>query len=127
MKKLFTTFCISLLVPTLTACIGNNTPTYDIAASGQWTDGTYTQSAEGHRGQFPVTGTIKGGKMTDIQVGTNEETPDRGGKAIKKLPQAMLDAQTYDVDGISGATQTSDGLKDAVARALAEASTDTTP
>ena len=55
----------------------------------------------------------------------NDETPDRGGKAIKKMPDAMIEAQSYDVDGISGATRTSDGIKDAVARALEDASKDT--
>lgn len=124
MKKLITTFCIALFVPTLSAC-GADEPSYQIAEAGSWTDGTYTQSGKGYRGNLPVTVTIEGGKMTDIEVGKNDETPDRGGQAIKKMPDAMIEAQSYDVDGISGATRTSDGIKDAVARALEDASKDT--
>lgn len=125
MKKLITTFCIALFMPILSAC-GADEPSYQIAAPGNWTDGTYTQSGKGYRGNLSVTVTIEGGKMTDIEIGKNEETPDRGGKAIEKMPKAMIEAQSHDVDGISGATRTSDGLKDAVARALEDASKDAT-
>lgn len=122
MKKLITTFCIVLILPIVSACGSNNEASYNIAQPGEWTDGTYTQSAKGYRGDFPVTVTIEEGKMTDITVGKNDETPDRGGKAIKEMPEAMIAAQTHEVDGISSATRTSDGLKDAVARVLEDAS-----
>lgn len=126
MKKSLTIFCIALLLPILSACGAQDTPSYNIAKSGNWIDGTYTQSAQGYRGNFPVTITINDGNLTNIKIGKNEETPDRGGKALKQMPQAMIDAQNYEVDGISGATRTSDGLKDAVARALETASKEAT-
>lgn len=47
---------------------------------------------------------------------------DKGGVVIEKLPGQMIDNQTYDVDAISGATVTSDALKEAVARCLEQAS-----
>ena len=50
------------------------------------------------------------------------ETPDIGGKAIAELPAEMIKGQTYEVDAISGATITSNGMKDAVARCLEQAS-----
>ncbi len=124
MKKLIASCCLVASVPFLAAC-GGGAPTYHIAEPGQWKDGTYTESAKGYRGDFAVTVTVKDGKMTAIDVGKHNETPDRGGKAIKTMPDAMIDAQSHEVDGISSATRTSDGLKDAVARALEKASEDT--
>lgn len=99
-----------------------NTNTYNISESGNWKDGTYTETAKGKKGNFEVSVTIKGGTISDISVGENQETPDKGGVVIDTLPGQMLEKQTYDVDAISGATVTSDALKDAVARCLEQAS-----
>ncbi|PWM61497.1 MAG: FMN-binding protein [Clostridia bacterium] len=99
-----------------------NTNTYNISESGNWKDGTYTETAKGKKGNFEVSVTIKDGTISDISVGENQETPDKGGVVIDTLPGQMLEKQTYDVDAISGATVTSDALKDAVARCLEQAS-----
>ena len=47
---------------------------------------------------------------------------DKGGRAIEQLPGQSKDAQSYSVDAITGATITSEGIKDAVARCLEQAS-----
>lgn len=62
------------------------------------------------------------GKISDIQIDDNKETPDLGGKAIAELPAEMIKGQTYEIDAMSGATITSNGMKDAVARCLEQAS-----
>lgn len=98
------------------------TPSYNISESGQWNDGTYTETAKGKKGSFEVCVTIKDGVISDISVGENQETPDKGGVVIDKLPGQMIYNQTYDVDAISGATVTSNALKEAVARCLEQAS-----
>ncbi len=99
-----------------------NTNTYNISESGNWKDGTYTETAKGKKGDFEVYVTIKDGTISEISVGDNQETPDKGGVVIDTLPGQMLERQTYDIDAISGATVTSDALKDAVARCLEQAS-----
>ena len=99
-----------------------NTNTYNISESGNWKDGTYTETAKGKKGDFEVYVTIKDGTVSEISVGDNQETPDKGGVVIDTLPGQMLERQTYDIDAISGATVTSDALKDAVARCLEQAS-----
>lgn len=124
MKKFISGCCMVMLIPLLSAC-GDKTPSYQITDPGTWTDGTYTHVSRGYRSDLAVTVTIDGGKMTEIEVAKNDETPDRGGKAIEEMPQAMIEAQTHEVDGISSATRTSDALKDAVAQSLEEASGNT--
>lgn len=122
MKKIIVIFfCFATLA--LTGC-GTTKSSYSITAAGTWTDGTYTEAAKGKNGTFDVTMTITDGKITDIQTGANNETSDIGGKAISDLPPEMLKEQTYDVDVISGATITSNAIKNAVAKCLEHASED---
>lgn len=120
-KKKLTAIFICLLAVLLTAC-GTKEKNYNISDSGSWKDGTYTESAKGKKGDFDVTVIILERKISDIQIGDNKETPDLGGKAIDELPDEMIKGQTYEVDAVSGATITSNGIKDAVARCLEQAS-----
>ena len=120
-KKKLTAIFICFFAVLLTAC-GTKEKNYNISDSGSWKDGTYTESAKGKKGNFDVTVIISEGKISDIQIGDNKETPDRGGKAIDELPAEMIKGQTYEIDAVSGATITSNGIKDAVARCLEQAS-----
>ena len=95
---------------------------YTISEAGQWLDGTYTNTAKGKNGSFPVTVVIENGYIESITVGDNKETPEKGGVAISELPAQMIDSQSYEVDAISGATITSSGIKDAVTKCLQDAS-----
>ncbi len=116
----------AMLIISLTACgtgDSNSSQTdYQISEAGTWKDGVYTETAEGKNGSFDVTVIIEDEEIVSIDVGENEETPDKGGVAIDQLPEQMIKNQSYDVDAVSGATVTSDGLKDAVARCLERAS-----
>ena len=119
-KKLTVIFiCVFAIV--LAAC-GKTETNYNIGVSGLWKDGIYTETAKGKKGNFDVTVIISDGKISDIQIGDNKETPDIGGKAIAELSAEMIKGQTYEVDAMSGATITSNGMKDAVARCLEQAS-----
>lgn len=119
---------ISLLAASLTVLSGcgasdaETKAVYEIGESGTWTDGTYTETAKGKKGSFDVTVIIEEGTISSVTVGDNKETPDRGGVAIRQLPDQIVEAQSYEVDAVSGATATSNGIKDAVARCLEKAS-----
>lgn len=93
-----------------------------IADAGTWIDGTYTETANGKNGKFEVTVEIEDGNIASISVGDNKETPDQGGVAITQLQKEIVTAQSYDVDVVTGATITSNGIKDAGARCLEKAS-----
>lgn len=125
MKKTCIGLIACLLAVLLVGCGTDNVDvakSYEISEVGFWTDGTYVETASGRNGDFEVTVVIKNGNIENIYVGENEETPDKGGKVIEQLPEKMKTAQSYNVDAISGATVTSKGLKDAVARCLEQAS-----
>lgn len=117
-KKIVAVILSSILL--LSGC--GSTSSYNISEPGQWNDGIYTETAKGKNGSFDVSVTIENGEIADISIGENQETPDKGGVVIEKLPGQMIEEQTYDVDAISGATVTSTALKDAVARCLEQAS-----
>lgn len=89
-------------------------------ASG-YKDGTYEGSALGFGDTITVQVTIQDGKMTDIAVldASGEDKPYYN----QSLPvlDKMLSSQSTEVDTISGATLTSEGLIDAVADALGKA------
>ncbi|RKI39297.1 FMN-binding protein [bacterium D16-51] len=109
----------------LSGCSGSGTDAgneYEIAEAGTWEDGIYSEMAEGKKGKFEVTVKIQDGSIESVMIGDNEETPDKGGVAIEQLPDEMIKEQTYQVDAVSGATVTSDGIKDAVAKCLEKAS-----
>ena len=84
-------------------------------------DGTYEGSAFGFGDTITVQVTIQDGKMTDIAVldASGEDKPYYN----QSLPvlDKMLSSQSTEVDTISGATLTSEGLIDAVADALGKA------
>ena len=88
---------------------------------GIWKDGTYTGSGTGFGGLIEVSVTIAGGEITDIQIiSCAGETPSYLEKAKGVIPQ-MLAAQSPNVDMVSGATYSSNGIRNAVIRALNKA------
>ncbi len=93
-----------------------------IAAAGSWKDGSYVKKAAGKNGDFDVTVNIENGTIKNIMCGRNNETADKGEKAVQTVPAEILSAQSVNVDGVSGATITSNAIKEAVAECLADAS-----
>lgn len=56
--------------------------------------------------------------LKKVEVLKHSESDEYGLKAIKELPNEMVEKNTYDVDAVSGASNTTLGLKDAVQDAL---------
>lgn len=90
------------------------------------TAGSYSATEKGFAGNITVTVTVDDkGKMTDLKIEGPSETPDFGGKAITKLQESILEAQSFNVDAISGATFTSNAVNTALIKALSQAGIDT--
>ncbi len=93
------------------------------AVSGlTFTPGTYEASAKGIGGDVKVTMTFDEKSITDVQIDVSSETPDVGGKIGDQMASAILQAQSADVDGVTGATVTSDAIKTAAADCISQAS-----
>lgn len=87
----------------------------------QLPDGTYAGEGEGFGGPIKVEVTIAGGKITKVEIVEQSETPSVSAPAREQLPAAIVEAQSAEVDGVAGATLTSNGIIEAVQDALAKA------
>ena len=85
--------------------------------------GTYTATAKGMYDGLTVQVTVSEDAIEAIEVTAYQETAP-GWPALEKVPEAIIEAQSTAVDGVSGATMTSNGVKAAVEDALAQAGAD---
>ena len=93
---------------------------YTTAPKGEG-EATYTASAAGFSSDVTVTMTISGGKVTGVDVDASGETEAIGGAAAGELAANVLAANGGEFDGVSGATLTSNAVKEAVAQIMAQA------
>lgn len=91
-------------------------------SAGKYTAGTYEATAQGYGGSVTVTMTVDADSITDVKAVGENETEGVGSKAIEQLPGAILEAQSCEVDGIAGATFSSDAVLAAAKDCLAQAS-----
>ena len=91
--------------------------------------GTYTgvgDSEIGGKGAIEVSVTVdENGVVTDIQVTKNGDTAGIADAAVEAMPSRIMAAQSANVDGVSGATMTSEAIKMAVLDAVTAAGLDT--
>lgn len=83
-------------------------------------DGTYIGVGEGYKGDIKVSVVIKNGKIYKINILSTEDDEQFFSKA-RKLTSSIITKQTADVDTISGATFSSNGIIEAVSNALQKA------
>ena len=93
-------------------------------AEGVFTPGTYEAEAQGLFVPVKVTVTVSETEITDIQINAEGETPALGGAAADMMKEAILKAQTPNVDGLTGATVTSAAIVKAATEALVAAGAD---
>lgn len=92
------------------------------ADAGSWQDGMWTGTAQGYGGDVTVSVTIANKKITAIEVvSASGETPSFFSRAKAIIPK-IIEAQNPDVDVVSGATYSSNGIINAVKNALTKAS-----
>ncbi|MBS5678254.1 MAG: FAD-dependent oxidoreductase [Clostridiales bacterium] len=101
----------------LTMALAMATPLYAMAEAIP-ANGVYEGSANGMGGAVKVAVTVEDGKISDVEVLEHKETAGISDPAIEQIPQAIVDAQSTDVEAVTGATVTSEAIKEAVAAAL---------
>lgn len=94
------------------------------AGDGAYNPGTYTASAQGNNGPVEVSVTFSEDAITEITIGAHGETSGLSDPAFEKIPAAIVQYQSLGVDTISGATNTSNAILDAVADCVAQAGGD---
>lgn len=89
--------------------------------SVSYKDGVYEGQAEGFDGSVTVKVTIKNGKIKKIS-NTNTDTPEFFNKAWKTIKSNVISRQsTSEIDTVSGATFSSNGILGALSQALSKA------
>ncbi|WP_255467223.1 FMN-binding protein [Raoultibacter phocaeensis] len=94
------------------------------APKSTYKDGTYEGEGKGMHGPITVTLTVADGVITVDELTGSAETAGVGGKeAIEDgtFKAQIEEAQSPEIDGVSGATMTSGGVMKAVEAALAQA------
>ena len=87
--------------------------------------GTYEGKAQGKLSTVTASVKLDGtGRIADIKLDVSGETPALGGAAAKAMAPAMVRHQSYAVDAITGATITSEAIRDAVRAAIAASGAD---
>ena len=91
------------------------------SGEGAYADGTWKGEAQGFGGPIQVEVTVDSGSITDISIVSAEKEDGAYLSMAEEIIPSIIDAQSAEVDTISGATFSSTGIKNAVSQALEEA------
>nr|WP_314458763.1 4Fe-4S binding protein [uncultured Clostridium sp.] len=86
--------------------------------TGSYADGTYTGTGQGFRGETKTSVTVENGNITDITVLSYEDDKEYFNRAVEKVTAEIINSQSAEVDAVSGATFSSNGIMESVASAL---------
>lgn len=91
------------------------------AVQGNFKDGVYEGTGKGNNGDIKVEVTVEGGSIISIVLKEHGETEGIFEAAEKNVVADIIKNQTAEVDAVSGATNTSNGIMEAVENALSSA------
>ena len=113
-------FMASLFVMLLTVFVFTDNFTFSQAEVTEAGEGeeVFEGTAEGYGGPINVEVRMKDGEIVAVIVLDHSETDGIADPAINNIPEAMVEANSADVDTVSGATFTSEGIIAAVNNAL---------
>lgn len=119
-KRLIAMVLMIALLVSLTACSSNggNEATTEVA-KGNYTPGTYEATAQGFGGSVSVKVTVDSNAITNVEIVADGETEGVGSKAVEELPAQIVAANGTEIEGVSGASYSSEGILNAVEEALA--------
>ena len=78
-----------------------------VAADASTVSGTFTGVGAGRGGAIVVRVTLDAGKITDIEVVSENETPNVGTRPIEQFPALIIENQSLEIEPISAATLSS--------------------
>lgn len=89
-------------------------------ASGLYTPGTYTATSNG-MGPITMNATFSDSAITAIELDLSNETDTIGQAAKDELIEQLMNAQSGEIDGVSGASITSKAVKECMDSCIAQA------
>ena len=92
-----------------------------------YTPGTYTATAKGIESDVTVTMTFDETSILEVTVDTSGETEGIGAGISDQMADAILAAQSAEVDAVSGASVTSNAVKEAAASCISQAKGEAAP
>ena len=104
----------------LAACNAASSASGVSSATGIYTPGTYTATAKG-MSEITATVTFDANTITKVELDLSGETESIGVAAKDKLIEQIMNAQTSQIDGVTGATVTSKAVQNAVADCIQQA------
>lgn len=105
---------LELILPEAKQAVIPSTP-------GNFKDGVYEGTAQGKEGDIKVHVEIKAGNIVNIEIVELHETAAIFDGVKRELLPKIIEKQSTDVDAVSGATLSSEGVLQAVDQALASA------
>lgn len=103
-----------VLALALSACAGGA----KTASALHFNPGTYEASGQGNNGEIRVAVTFTGNAIKEVRIVKHEETPGISDPALKRIPEAITKSQSLAVDSVSGASHSSQGILEAVGKAV---------
>lgn len=97
---------------------GGQDQTVQPETTGDFTDGTYTGEGSGNNSTIKVEVTVEGGSIVSIEVLEQAETPVIFAGAVNEFIPSIIRTQDLEVDACSGATNSCNGIREAVKNAL---------
>ena len=92
-----------------------------VALDTVYKDGEYVGTGNGRGGEMSLTVTIQDGKIASVKANYHNESADIGGPALEKLFNQAVALNGAEIDGASGASMTSEGVREALRMALEQA------
>ena len=89
--------------------------------AGKYKAGTYEGTGKGIHGDIKVKVKVSADKIETIETVSHTETPGVSDIAFAEVPKAIINGQTLAVDASAGATYTSNGIVEAVTKAMTAA------
>lgn len=115
MKKILSVLVTAMLMVSLASCGSGS-------KAGSYKDGNYEGVGKGNGGDIKVSVEVTDGKIKDVKIVDQKETADLFESAKNSIiPEIVKNQGTDGVNTVSGATNSSKGIIEAVNNALSQA------
>lgn len=129
-KRVFSVIiCLALVLTMLAGCTkekavdGSNAPSQE-EGKGIFTPGKYIGKGTGYGGPLEVEVEVDKDKIIGVNILSHNETSKISDLAIERIPKAVVENQTAEVDAVAGCTISSMGIKLAIKDALKQSGVD---